>query len=74
MEEKNTKKKIDIDSFKNEHWPAREEISRILSAPGLDKVKPLLIMANKQDQPNAMKAQEVRADELLGFNTFSTDD
>jgi ADP-ribosylation factor protein 1 len=38
---------------------AHDEMYRILRSPDLSKVKPLLIMANKQDQPSSMSAQEV---------------
>ncbi len=30
-----------------------------MSVPDLDESRPLLIMANKQDQPGAMRADEV---------------
>ncbi len=31
-----------------------------MSVPDLDESRPLLIMANKQDQPGAMRADEVK--------------
>ncbi|CAF0961280.1 unnamed protein product [Adineta steineri] len=47
---------------------AREELHGILSAPDMSKV-PLVILANKQDLPNAMKTSDIAL--KLGLNTLA---
>ncbi|CAF1165478.1 unnamed protein product [Adineta steineri] len=46
---------------------AREELHGILSAPDMSSV-PLVVLANKQDLPNAMKTSDIA--QKLGLNTL----
>lgn len=54
-----------IDDSRDYENSAREELSRMLAEPELDNAA-LLVFANKQDLPGAMKVQEVT--ERLGLN------
>jgi small GTP-binding protein len=54
-----------IDDSKEYEHPAREELHRMLQEDDLSSAA-VLVLANKQDLPNAMKVQEVT--ERLGLN------
>ena len=49
---------------------AREELQKVLLDPDLSKIK-VLVFANKQDLPNAMKSKEIRESLGVSFETGS---